>query len=174
MAAKPGPKPLPKNVHLLMGNPSKLSAAALFDDCIRPATEIPKAPDHLSPEALEEWDRITVELEKLGLVSQIDRAALAVYCQAYGRWVHAENQLTELGDKGLIDYSPNGYKQISVWLQISNRAVDQMKSFLTEFGMTPSARSRVTPSSPQGDLFGNDNGNGQGKNSKPDYFGPRS
>ena len=173
MAAKPGPKPLPKNVHMLRGNPSKLSSAALFDDCIRPATEIPSAPEHLSLGALEEWGRITVELEKLGLVSQIDRAALAVYCQAYGRWVLAENKLKELDGAGLVDTSVNGYKQIGVWLQISNRAVDQMKSFLTEFGMTPSARSRVTPSSPQGDLFGNDNGYSQSKNSKPDYFGPR-
>ena len=167
--AKPGPKPLPKNVHILKGNPSNLPRSALFDDCIRPRTEIPDPPDHLLPEALDEWNRISVELHSLGLISQIDRAALAVYCQAYGRWVMSENKLAELGENGMVETTPSGYKQQGTWLQISNRAVEQMKSFLTEFGMTPSARSRVTPSSPQGDLFDE-----PGKGSKkPDYFGPR-
>ena len=41
---------------------------------------------------------------------------------------------------------------MSAWLQISNRAVDQMHKFAVEFGMTPSARSRVQPN-PQLDLF---------------------
>ena len=165
--AKSGPKPLPKNVHVLNGNPSKLPRNALFDDCIRPRTEIPTPPDHLSPEALEEWNRISGELEALGLISQIDRAALSVYCQAYGRWVQCEKKLTELGEKGMVETTPSGYKQQGTWLQISNRAVEQMKSFLVEFGMTPSARSRVTPSSPQGDLFDEQ---GTGSKKKQDYF----
>ncbi|MDZ7809187.1 MAG: phage terminase small subunit P27 family [Arhodomonas sp.] len=103
---------------------------------------------------LKEWDRLSGELRELGLISQIDRAAFAVYCQAYGRWVRAEERMAELGDEGLVETAPSGYRQMSVWLQISNRATDQMKSFLAEFGMTPSARSRVTPSTRrQRDLF---------------------
>lgn len=149
-----GPKPLPANVHLLKGNPSKLPADKLRDQ-LQPETEVPKCPPHLSAEAKREWKRITVELERYGLVSQMDRSALAVYCQAYGRWVNAEKRIKALGEDGLVDETPNGYKQIGVWLQISNRAVEQMHRFLAEFGMTPSSRSRVTPS-PQQDLFGDD------------------
>lgn len=147
-----GPKPLPANVHMLRGNPSKLPAEKLRNE-VRPDIEIPTCPKHLSTTARTEWRRITVELEKLGLISQIDRAALAVYCQAYGRWVQAENKLKELGEDGIVDETPSGYKQIGVWLQVSNRAVEQMHKFQAEFGMTPSARSRVTPSNPQGELF---------------------
>ena len=155
--ATPGPKPLPKNVHVLQGNRSKLPARALFDDKILPVTEIPEPPDHLSPEAVEEWNRLGVELAKLGLISQIDRAAFAVYCQAYGRWVHAERMIQAAdGITGLITTTPNGFQQMSAWLVISKQAVEQMKIFLIEFGMTPSSRSRVTPSSPQGDLFNDD------------------
>lgn len=154
-----GPKPLPTNVHMLNGNRSKLSPSKLLDG-VRPDVSIPDAPDHLLPAALEEWERITVELEKLGLVTEIDRAALAVYCQAYGRWVEAEQKLAENNGAAMIDITPSGYKQQGVWLQISNRAVEQMHKFLAEFGMTPSARSRVTPS-PQGELFGNDHGTGK-------------
>lgn len=149
-----GPKPLPANVHMLRGNPSKLPADKLRDQ-LQPEIEVPKCPPHLSSEAKREWKRITVELEKYGLVSQMDRSALAVYCQAYGRWVTAEKKIKALDEDGLIDETPNGYKQIGVWLQISNRAVEQMHRFLSEFGMTPSSRSRVAPS-PQQDLFGDD------------------
>lgn len=151
---KPGPKPVPSNVHRLRGNPSKLSSGELVDE-VRPPVEIPKCPNHLLPEAKKEWRRIAPLLEELGLIAKIDAAALAVYCQAYGRWRQVERKIKELndadpkGEAGLIGLTPSGYQQMSVWLQISNRSVEQMHKFLTEFGMSPSARSRVTPSDVQ-------------------------
>ncbi len=32
-----------------------------------------------------EWKRLAQEMHRLGIISQLDRAALAAYCQAYGR-----------------------------------------------------------------------------------------
>lgn len=140
-----GPKPLPTNVHRLKGNPSKLPAERLVDE-VQPEVAVPTPPKHLSREARAEWRRLSGELYSLGLISKIDCSAFAAYCQAYGRWVQAETKIASLGDDGFVESTPSGYKQMSVWLQISNRAVDQMKSFIAEFGMTPSARSRVTTS----------------------------
>lgn len=149
-----GRKPLPANVHLLRGNPSKIPDARLHGS-VQPEVERPECPEHLSEVARVEWDRIVVELEKLGLVSQLDRAALAVYCQAWGRWVEAERHLAELGLEGLTMRTPTGFERPSAWLLVSERAVEQMHRFLTEFGMTPSARARVQRS-PQLALFGED------------------
>lgn len=146
-----GPKPLPSNVHRMRGNPSKKSQSELTD-AVRPEVAIPKAPAFLLPEAKKEWKRISVELEKHGLVTNLDRAALAGYCQAWGRWFDAEKKLKELGDRGLVETTPSGYKQMGVWLQICNRAQEQMKSYMAEFGMSPSSRSRVT-ASPQMEMF---------------------
>jgi P27 family predicted phage terminase small subunit len=152
---KPGPKPLPNNVHALTGNRSK-KALSDFKDAIQPEVAIPGCPSHLLPEARKEWKRITPQLEKLRVITHLDRSALSVYCQAYGRWVQAEQKLKALGDDGLIDMTPSGYRQISVWLQISNRAAEQMHKFMTEFGLTPSSRSRVSQAAEAGqvDLFG--------------------
>jgi phage terminase small subunit len=80
--SKRGPKPLPKNVLQLRGSwrgniPPK-------DGAVDPTVELPRPPKWLLPAALKEWKRIGAELEKLGLVSKIDRAALALYCQAWG------------------------------------------------------------------------------------------
>src|SRR3972149_7757222 len=112
-----GPKPLPANVHLLRGNASKKPLASLLDDVVRPDVEIPECPAHIEGEARAEWGRIAPHLEKLGLISQIDRAALTGYCVAWGRHVEAETKIKAVGDSGLVETTPSGYKQISVWLQ---------------------------------------------------------
>jgi P27 family predicted phage terminase small subunit len=104
---------------------------------------------HLSGPARYEWRRIVPELEALGLLTQIDRAALAGYCQAYGRWVIAEKKLTELSsispDKMAFLYKcANGNLIINPLLSVASKAMEQMHKFLVEFGMTPSARSRLS------------------------------
>lgn len=148
-----GRKALPANVHQLTGNRGKKAAADL-KDAARPEVEIPDAPDFLTEEALREWERVCPLLQKMGLISGMYRAPLAAYCQAWGRYVHAETKIKELGDKAMVETTPSGYKQMGVWLQVSNRAAAEMKSFAAEFGMTPAAISRVTGAAPQGDLFG--------------------
>ncbi len=75
-----GPKAMPANVHLLRGNPSKKSFAELAGE-VHPEVEIPGCPKHLLPEARKEWRRIGLELQKLGLISKLDRTALGMYCQ---------------------------------------------------------------------------------------------
>lgn len=157
-----GPKPLPANVHLLRGNPGKKALASLLDDVVRPDVAVPPCPQHLEPEARAEWKRIAPHLRRLGLISQIDRAALTGYCVAWGRHVWAERRIKELSegdatrDKGYIGVTPSGYQQISVHTQMSNRALELMAKFLAEFGMSPAARSRVTASDPQLGLPGLD------------------
>ncbi|HKO87893.1 MAG TPA: phage terminase small subunit P27 family [Burkholderiales bacterium] len=156
--AKPGPRPLPQNVHLLKGNPSKKSMASLLDDVVRPDVAIPPCPKELSKDARAEWGRIAPHLAALGLISEIDRAALAAYCSAWGTFIWAERRIAafnkekqdKTGEAALIWDTPSGYKQMSVTLQIRNRSMEQMKGFLAEFGMSPAARSRVTQSDPRG------------------------
>lgn len=162
-----GPKPLPNNVHRLNGNPSKKSLGGISSSDI--PIEIPDIPDHLDDVAKEEWERISTELFRVGLIAKIDRAMLGVYCIAYSRAVHAELKIQESGDKALIQSSGTGYQQIGPWLQIYNRAVEQMKSAAAEFGMTPSARVRVNPT-PQMDMFGSNGGS----NEKPKASGKKT
>lgn len=148
---KRGPAPLPSNVIRLRGNPGHRPMARLIDQ-VTPVVEIPSCPRHLMPAARAEWKRISVVLRDLGLISKLDRAALAVYCQAYAKWKWAEDKIAAVnaadpaGEAGLIGRTPSGYQQISAYQVISRQAVEQMHKFLGEFGMSPSSRSRVTPS----------------------------
>jgi P27 family predicted phage terminase small subunit len=114
----------------------------------KPKLEAPFCPSHLDGEAKKEWRRIVPELLSLGLLSKIDRASLAAYCQAYGRWVEAEKKLTRPEDWTTI--SPKGYEMQSPYLAIANRALEHMRVFLLEFGMTPASRSRIHVVPPEG------------------------
>ncbi len=80
-------------------------------------------------------------MHRLGIVSQLDRAALAAYCQAYGRWVEAERQLKETPT---LIRLPSGYIQPSPWLGIANKQLELMHKFLGELGLSPVSRSRVS------------------------------
>lgn len=165
-----GPAPLPANVHRLGGNASKLSAARLLDG-VNPDVEIPDFPLKLLADAKKEWLRLTPHLEKLGLISQLDRAAFALYCQEWARWLWAEREIAKMnkldkvdGDAGLVWDTPSGYKQMSVLLMISNRASANFMKAAAEFGLTPSARARVKAS--EGEL--NQQGGLPGVEPKPD------
>ena len=135
-----GRPPTPTKLRVLRGNPGK---RPIERDAIEPPAEIPPCPEHLNADAKAEWERVTVELHKLGVIAQIDMAALAAYCQCYSRWCEAE---IELITYGWIIKSPNGYPMHSPYLAIANRPMELLKAFAIEFGMTPVARSRVKSS----------------------------
>lgn len=157
-----GRKALPATVHLLHGNPSKKSAAELkAAQQAKPDSElpvkIPPCPAFLTPDAKTEWKRIAKDLTVLGMVNELDRGELAVYCQAWADWKKAREMIAGLGEVGMIDETPNGFKQISVWMQIANRAEERMNKAGSNFGFNPAARSKLGPTQqPQGELFPNE------------------
>jgi P27 family predicted phage terminase small subunit len=110
-------------------------------------TGIPTCPRHLDAEAKREWKRISAELIKLGLLTSVDRAALACYCQNYSRWVAAELQIAQFGT--VVKAGKSGYPIPSPFCGIANVAMDNMRKFCIEFGLTPASRSKVqrTPQS---------------------------
>lgn len=154
-----GPLPLPANVHRLRGNASKLPAGRLLDE-LQPDVEIPGCPKILWPEARKEWRRLATELERYGLVSKLDRGALAVCCQEWARIVWCETKIAELnaadpaGEAGMVEKAQSGYRMSSVYLNILRKSQAVYDRYLQHFGLSPAARSRVTPSSAQPQLPG--------------------
>lgn len=137
-----GRRPLPTNIKALRGTQRPDRANKKEP---KPKVAIPQCPPHLSDEAKKEWKRMTKDLAQLGLLSKIDRAALALYCQAWGRWIEAEEALRK---HGVMVKSPNGYPMQSPYLAVANKAMEQMRAMLTEFGMSPSSRTRVHGNAP--------------------------
>lgn len=167
-----GPKAFPPNVHQLRGNPSKKSFEDLHAD-FQPEVFIPECPAHALPEAKKEWKRIGELLEQHGLVAEVDRAALHLYCQSWAELVYAEKHQAaaerkataerkrveaaggtyEGGDGRIVVRWQNGNPIYSPYYAAARNARAQVDRFLASFGMSPSARGKVRPSdNRQGDL----------------------
>lgn len=136
-------KKLPTALHVLNGNPSKIKD--LGKDEPKPVPIAPDCPDWISDDAKIEWERVAPQLEKLGLLTQIDMAALVGYCESWAQYKKAIEFIHKHGETYPIKDDNGKVKYIQQFPQVSiaNKALGNIKSFCTEFGMTPSARSRM-------------------------------
>jgi len=136
----------PRKPSIIKFNAGERRKERLNPDEPKPDLCIPVAPGHLRGEALAEWDRISVELDKLSLLSECDRSALSAYCSAWARYVQAEKDIEE---NGTVTITEKGNRIQSPHVGISNQALLVMHKFLTEFGLSPASRTRVK--APQND-----------------------
>src|SRR6266849_6544230 len=75
-------------------------------------------------------------------------AALAAYCQAYGRCVTAERVIATMAEKdqltsGLMIKTTNGNGIQNPLIGTANKAAADMVRYAAEFGLTPVARARL-------------------------------
>lgn len=132
-----GRPPKPTRLKQMQGNPGKRPLNKLEP---KAGNEMPTCPRHLAKEAKAEWRRMGKELHRLGLLARCDRAALATYCVAWEIWVKAYKKLN---DEEMVVESDKGNLYQNPWVGIERQARKDMLRIMTEFGMTPSARSRI-------------------------------
>ena len=117
-----GRKPTPTAIKELEGNPGKRK---LNDKEPKPVKKAPSCPKWLEAEAKKEWRRLSKKMEMMGVLTEVDMAAFAGYCQAYARWKEAEEFITQ-----------HGTSIAQTYLKVMNR-------FAEQFGLTPASRSRI-------------------------------
>lgn len=135
-----GPAPTPTALNKLRGNPGK---RPLPKGEPMPATadRVPSAPRWLSEEARAEWKRLAPRLHAVGLLTDVDGTALALLCEALAQYLAAKRIVDREGmlltsDKG------NAYQHPAAGLMTSARS--ELLKWMREFGMTPSARTRIS------------------------------
>ncbi len=149
-----GRRPQPVELRILRGNPSK---RRLPKHDLKPTTGT-SCPASLSPGARREWKRIAPVLTKIGILTELDRASLSCYCEAVNdlEWcaktIAREGRVIRAGNKTRIPHPA---------VQIKRQAMQKIREFSAEFGMTPSSRTRIheIPGSPK-------------SSDEDDYFGP--
>ena len=134
----PGPPKKPTKLKLLAGNPGK---RALPTDEPQPHPEIPDCPKALQGEALGEWQRITLELHKLGLIGRVDMAMLADYCETWGEWCKAFDDINE---NGMFLKAPSGLKRRNPALTARLNLSERLATLASHFGLSPAARARIS------------------------------
>ena len=148
-----GPAPKPGIIKLIEGNPGKRKINRREP---QPANDAPRCPAWLTPEAKAVWRRVVPQLRRMGVLTLVDGDALAAYCQVYARWKAAEEFLATHGDTYPLRDEHGKVRCLQQFPQvsISRNLLQLMKAFQQEFGLTPSARSRLElPESNQASSF---------------------
>lgn len=137
-----GPPRKPTNLKILQGT-FRPSLAQPHEP--KPEADIPPVPAQLGDEAKLEWDRISVELMQLGLLTRIDQSALAAYCEFRADFLHATTMcaMKEGQDRKVIKTAKGNFIE-NPYYTIKKRSAEMMHKFLTEFGLTPASRTRIS------------------------------
>jgi P27 family predicted phage terminase small subunit len=136
----------PTALKLVTGNPGR---RPLNQNEPQPEACIPNPPPHLDEEALAEWRRMSPELYRLGLLSEIDRAVFVSYCEAWSRYVFCQKKIKSMAEAdttaggGMVLRTKQGHHYHNPFVSIARAAMHDMVSLSDRLGLNPSARSRI-------------------------------
>jgi len=137
-----GRKPVPTAIKEMRGTFEKNPQRRNQNEPVAPEGA-PECPDHLSEPAKMEWYFMTNVLDEMGLLSRADRAALEIYCQTFGEWRHACDMVARHGAVIQMKTKAGILPKRNPFDLIRERTATTCAKLLTEFGLTPSSRSRV-------------------------------
>jgi P27 family predicted phage terminase small subunit len=134
-----GRKAIPTKIINMRGG-TKLTHRPPRREEAKPPEKMPPCPKHLDAGARKEWRRAGRILKAIGLLSEIDLAVFAGYCQAYSTWKQASEAIAR---EGMMDRDRFGLPIVNPHYRIANTAWDQMIKAGREIGMSPSARASI-------------------------------
>jgi P27 family predicted phage terminase small subunit len=119
----------------------------------KPKAGKPDMPAHIKKDkdALACWNHLSARLTKLKVLTPADGVAFEGLCQAYSRAMRADRLVSKFG---LVqENNLSGRLSANPAVNISRSSWAEVRKFAQEFGLTPSARTRVTElnDAPDGD-----------------------
>jgi P27 family predicted phage terminase small subunit len=137
-----GRKPKPTQLKLLEGNPGK---RPLPQNEPKPAPIAPDCPEWLCDDAKAEWARICPQLERLGLLTQVDMAAMVGYCESWAQYKKSMEFLHKHGEVYPIKNEDGSIKYLQQVPQVSiaNKALGNIRAAASQIGLSPSDRGRI-------------------------------
>ena len=141
-----GRKPLPAHIRLLEGNPGHRE---INQDEPRPKPIIPEPLELLDQRAKRLYEIIGSQLLHLKVVTEIDGAGLSILSQLISDLIRYERQIRREGTVTRICALTKEGKKVQIGMKANPKIIMRretiklIRSFLSEFGMTPSSRTRL-------------------------------
>jgi len=136
-----GRRPKPTHLKLIAGNPGKRPLNAAEP---KPARVIPSPPEHLSPDARVAWGRFAAILDRSGVLTEADAAALEQVAETYAEIVALRQDIAANGRFQVVETKAGGeMERMRPAYSALMDADRRLKAWLVEFGQTPAARSKV-------------------------------
>jgi P27 family predicted phage terminase small subunit len=149
----PSPRPLPTHLKLVRGT---LRKSRINTKEPRPPQGLPRIPTHLGGHARAAWLTYAPLLAGMGVLTKADAMALEALCVTYGEWrrhdavlaregeTYSSPVLDKRGDPVLDDGVPvPGIIRARPEVSLRADADRRLRAWLIEFGLSPSARSKV-------------------------------
>jgi P27 family predicted phage terminase small subunit len=137
-----GRKPVPTALKLVKGNPGR---RRLPKNEPKPQRAVPTPPEHLSQRAALAWGAMSARLDTAHVLTVLDGLGLEQLCENYGEILDLREDIKTNGRFEVIEMT-NGSKRTvarAAYEKLAD-AERRFRAMLTEFGLTPSSRSRVT------------------------------
>lgn len=134
-----GRKPIPSHLKMVRGT-DRADRGSKNEP--KPERARPSAPEHMSDLGREVWGYVVGLADRMGILTEADAVALELLCEARADWISARNAIRDHGgetyttEAGLIKAHPA--------VAMRNDAARRLQSMLSEFGMSPSSRSKVS------------------------------
>ncbi len=132
-----GRPPLPTHLKLVKGtarvdrhNPNELKLPLV----------VPDPPPHLDEREKAKFKAMAELLARHGVMTELDVEAVARYAVVWYRWLDAE---AEIKKRGPVVKTTNDNIIQNPFLAVANKCMVQMAQIESEFGLTPSSRSRI-------------------------------
>lgn len=105
----------------------------------------PPKPDWLTPEGSECWDFLITVLSPMRVLSHADGLALVQMSEYLARWRKATASISKYGDLYPVKDDKGNVRSMkrSPHVSLQTGYGEVLYRFMSEFGMTPSARARV-------------------------------
>ncbi len=133
----PGPKPTPTAILKMRGSwRGKKNKTEPH-----PETGAPRRPSWLAGDGRRAWEHLTPKLVAMGVLTKVDGNALARYCAMWASWRSLTTFIEQHGTTYTVDQGDvKPYPQVKQ----SQNLADQLLRLEQQFGLTPSARARMT------------------------------
>lgn len=137
--ARSGRPPKPTGLKLIEGNPGK----RVLREEPKPPPSKPRRPQWVIGIARAEWDRVVPVLDRLGLLTVVDRSVLAAYCESVAGLKAAASDLHTRGylvasarEDGALIKNPSN--------QLFRDYARLVATYSSMLGLSPSDRVRLT------------------------------
>lgn len=135
----PSPIPLSTEDKIARGNPGKRKLNTDLVNAVEKVFALPPAPAHLGHYGKKEWERTGQSLINLQLLAEHDLPAFEAYCMNIDLLIESKIAINEDGMLIMGARGPVRNPAIAAFGQASTA----IRGFVAEFGLSPSARSRI-------------------------------
>ena len=135
----------PTALKLVTGNPGK---RAINKNEPKPTVGTPKMPSHLPPKAKTYWKDVSKLLSEMGVLTVADGKALEQLCNTYCEWRDHLKDIQRDGTTYWAETQSGKLLKANPSVAMASDAQKRIKSFMVEFGLTPSSRTRIKAETP--------------------------